>query len=92
MSAVPVGGLRVRLVARDLWDGLQAELTGVSPPCAGRTEWISDDQQEREWAAHRCRPCPVIELCGQFAHGQNEQFGVWAGTDRTKHTRKELKA
>lgn len=82
----------VRPAAVAARDALDRALSEGDPPCAGRTEWISDQPEEREWAAHRCWPCPVIELCGQYARVNREPVGVWAGIDRTKLTRKELEA
>jgi len=90
VNAAPAAGLRVRLPALALWESLNRALTEGAAPCQGRDEWTSDDAEERVWAAHRCGPCPVSTLCGQFAHANREQFGVWAGTDRTKLPRKEL--
>ena len=43
--------------------------------------WLSDDPDERRWAAERCRHCPVIEECRQA--GQLEAWGVWGAVDRT---------
>lgn len=88
----PAAGLRVRLTAMDRWESLSRALTEHVPPCQGRPEWTADDPEQREWAAHHCHPCPVSTKCGQFAVANKEQFGVWAGIDRTKHTREELPA
>ena len=58
---------------------------GQFVPCAGPWDgdspWLSDDPDERAWAAERCIACPAITECREA--GQAEGFGVWGGIDRT---------
>lgn len=51
--------------------------------------WLSDDPDDRDWAADRCRHCPVITECA--AAGQLEAWGVWGAIDRTP-TKKTTRA
>lgn len=32
-----------------------------------------------EWAKDRCRGCPVIDRCLEYALDNNEPYGVWGG-------------
>lgn len=60
---------------------------GQRPRCSDpgdRRLWLSDDPDERASAAARCRGCQVLTACQQSADIHGEQFGVWAGVDRTK--------
>ena len=54
-------------------------------PCAGPWDgdspWLSDDPDERRWAARLCAGCPAITEC--YEAGELEKFGVWGGVDRT---------
>ena len=54
-------------------------------PCASwgdeNNPWLSDSADDRDWAADRCRHCPVITECA--AAGQLEAWGVWGAVDRT---------
>ena len=54
-------------------------------PCAGPWDgdspWLSDDPDERRWAARLCAGCPAITEC--YEAGELEEFGVWGGVDRT---------
>jgi hypothetical protein len=63
-------------------------------PCQGPhcDRWTSDDPDEREWAAHMCRMCPLLRECGEAADETKERFGVWAGRDRTPKSRTTKKA
>ena len=58
---------------------------GQFVPCAGPWDgdspWLSDDPDERAWAAERCTGCPAISECRQA--GQLEAWGVWGAVDRT---------
>ena len=58
---------------------------GQFVPCAGPWDgdspWLSDDPDERRWAAERCTGCPAITECREA--GQAEGFGIWGGIDRT---------
>ena len=61
-------------VARDLFVPCAGPWDGDSP-------WLSDDPDERAWAAERCIACPAITECREA--GQAEGFGVWGAIDRT---------
>ena len=54
-------------------------------PCAGPWDgdppWLSDDPDERVWAADLCTGCPAITECREA--GELEKFGVWGAVDRT---------
>ena len=58
---------------------------GLFVPCAGPWDcdspWLSDDPDERRWAAERCTGCPAITECREA--GELEKFGVWGAVDRT---------
>lgn len=64
---------------------------GLRPPCGAatgdRNAWTSDDHHERAAAALACRPCPLTELCREFADETKATHGVWAGEDLSKTTR-----
>lgn len=55
----------------------------VTPCSAGGGLWLSEDPRERQTAARRCVGCPVFAACGQAAEEAGDEFGVWAGVDRT---------
>jgi len=61
-------------------------------PCAGPWDgdspWLSDDPDERAWAAERCTVCPAISECRQA--GQLESWGVWGAIDRDADRRTSL--
>lgn len=67
-----------------------ADLTdrGQRTPCQGpdRHLWTSDAAEEREAAAHRCGPCPVLAECAAYADDADERWHVWASVDRTRRT------
>ncbi|WP_425310626.1 WhiB family transcriptional regulator [Ammonicoccus fulvus] len=54
-----------------------------STPCtaADRGLWTSRATEDREAAAWRCGPCPILAACA--AVGDFEPFGVWGGVDRS---------
>lgn len=58
---------------------------GLFVPCAGPWDgdspWLSDDPDERAWAAERCTGCPVLGECRQA--GQLERWGIWGAVDRS---------
>jgi len=66
----------------------------LTTPCQGRhgDRWTSDHADDREWAAHCCRLCPVLASCRQAADEQGEKHHVWAGVDRTPPTRARTSA
>lgn len=60
---------------------------GGRPRCGDpdtRDLWLSDRSAQRAAAARLCTGCPVLAECGAAAEANNEQFGVWAGVDRTR--------
>jgi hypothetical protein len=62
-----------------------------STPCQSsphRDRWTSDDPDEREWAAHMCRMCPLLRECGLAADDRKERWHVYGGRDRSVKTRK----
>ena len=74
---------------RRLADAL-AELTAPLP-CQRHGDALSDDVALRQEAAEACPSCPLMAHCAEA--GEHEQFGVWAGIDRTPITstaRKEV--
>lgn len=94
MSGVPV---TIRASALPAWRALQQALRGVVPPCARRAEWISEDAEERAYAAGHCQGCPALAACRAFAISNQEPAGVWAGIDMgdraaVRSLRKELSA
>lgn len=78
------------LALADLADG------GQATPCQGRRRdrWVSDDRDDRAWAASVCvgLACPVLAQCGAAATENGERHHVWAGVDRTAVTRKAASA
>ncbi|BEH00908.1 hypothetical protein brsh051_01890 [Brooklawnia propionicigenes] len=42
--------------------------------------WLSDSADDRDWAADRCRHCPVQSECADA--GASESFGVWGAIDQ----------
>ncbi len=60
---------------------------GGAVPCWDRTHgnpWIGESAEEREYAAHRCVPCPLIAACGAMALEQHVSFGIFGGLDFTQ--------
>jgi hypothetical protein len=67
-----------------LRDGLeQLYGDGIGWPCLGNELWVSDDPDERGMVAPLCLTCPVLIDCRLEADAHDEQFGIWAGADRT---------
>lgn len=64
-----------------LYGGIrQAEDNGLLVPCLDHAAWTVDGDQARiEYAAARCRLCPVIDLCATAATLTKPTSGVWAG-------------
>ncbi len=64
-----------------LYGGIrQAEDNGLLVPCLDHAAWTVDGDQARiEYAAARCRLCPVIDLCHAAARLTKPTSGVWAG-------------
>lgn len=58
---------------------------GQFVPCAGPWDgdspWLSDDPDERRWAARLCADCPVLGECRRA--GELERWGVWGAVDRS---------
>ncbi len=69
----------IRAPSRMLKQGLNTHCSDV------RTHhmWTSESERDRAVAAKWCVGCPVFLECGAAAEARNEQFGVWAGVDRT---------
>ena len=61
-------------VARDLFVPCAGPWDGDSP-------WLSDDPDERRWAARLCADCPVLGECRRA--GELERWGVWGAVDRS---------
>ena len=59
----------------------RGQFVPCSPPWDGDSPWLSDDPDERRWAARLCADCPAITECREA--GQAEGFGIWGGIDRT---------
>lgn len=81
--------MKITPQAQAALDQLHAAITshldkGRHVPCVGHTEWISEDREELEAAAHRCDRCPVIDLCRTAATLTKPTAGVWAGRNHTK--------
>jgi len=66
---------------KDLYRAIrQAEDNGLLVPCLDHAAWTVDGDQARiEYAAARCRLCPVIDLCATAATLTKPTSGVWAG-------------
>jgi hypothetical protein len=57
---------------------------GGRPPCGDRSgAWTSEDRAQRQEAALRCQPCPLLTICEQYAREIHASFGVFGGTDFT---------
>lgn len=72
----------VELLAVEL---LQLADRQAATPCQGPhgDRWTSDHADDREWAAHCCRLCPVVAACRLVADETGEKHHVWGGVDRT---------
>lgn len=70
------------------------ERAGQSWPCRSSDSdlWISDRAEEREAAAYRCAPCPVLTLCSDAAAELKATAGVWAGIPRGQSAQRGTKA
>ena len=53
------------------------------PPCRSRTEWTSENAEDRAAAAEACGHCPHQGPCDGYARAAGEHYGVWGGRDRT---------
>ena len=63
----------------ELHDAIDA--AGGQTPCRSphRDRW-NGTPAEVEWAAYRCRECPVITACLAYAVRAGEKVGAWGGT------------
>ncbi|SDO19096.1 hypothetical protein SAMN04515671_0090 [Nakamurella panacisegetis] len=69
------------------WLSLQkALIEATSFPCDGRDEWVSDNAEDRAYAAGHCTGCSAIAECGTYAAAAKERSNVWAGVDRTPNS------
>ena len=85
MSSQPAGPMnaqRERNPHRVALAALAATLADPTP-CASEDSrlWISEDRDQREWAAGLCVGCPLLAACR--AAGRAEVFGIWGGRDRS---------
>jgi hypothetical protein len=74
---------------------VRAANRGERTPCSDvsiRDMWVSEDQRQRQLAAHRCVEwqCPVLTECGLAAIANRETYGVWGGRDYTQRPGKKL--
>lgn len=95
----PMAAHAIPSTAERAWLRLRFEIDRLvdddtPPPCVGRDAglWISEHVGEREAAAHRCGSCPALDACQQYADTAREPFGVWAGRDRSKTTKRRKEA
>ena len=64
---------------------LDLAAAGLRTHCTGSHGlWLSDHAGLRGDAVRLCNGCLVLTLCGEAASARCEQFGVWAGLDRTR--------
>lgn len=64
-------------------------------PCAGSTEWFSDNPKEQRRAAALCSACSWLTACRNYATAANTTHGVWGGTtpaDRKRERRQRRAA
>jgi hypothetical protein len=54
--------------------------------------WLSEIEAERKLAMRACAGCPVIIECLEAAKANREQWGVWAGRDFSRLTKKAAAA
>lgn len=80
--AVPMNAQRERNPHLVALAALAATLADPTP-CASEDSrlWISEDRDQREWAAGLCVGCPLLAACR--AAGRAEVFGIWGGRDRS---------
>lgn len=62
---------------------LLAELWRRAPeegaPCVGKAEWTADELPTDKEAQIMCAPCPVRDLCGEYAKEAHPAWGVLGG-------------
>ena len=54
-------------------------------PCTGDDRFHDDDRKVRAQVLNHCADCPVLAPCHTYAEVADERWGVWGGTDRTRH-------
>ena len=62
------------------------------PPCCWpdvSAWWLSESAEDRARAAEHCGGCAILADCHEAAEANKEAFGVWAGVDRTKPTKRK---
>lgn|SRR4051794_14253309 len=53
--------------------------------------WFSDNEEDQALAKAICAACPVRQVCHAKAEANSEQYGIWAGEDRTlRRTRRRV--
>lgn len=93
--SVPWNLLRPRSEASAAFDEFNDSLKVTTVPCRGReaefTEYCDprptrDEDTDgryampsREHAKQMCAPCPLLELCKDYAHLDRPDFGIWGG-------------
>lgn len=78
--------------AREVWQQFQLALDQTRTPCFQKPELYTDYDDPRfpedatgnampsaADAAERCRPCPLLALCAEFAHKERPDWGTYGG-------------
>ena len=82
MTHVPAAGPAERRF-HDRLAELVLATDGLTPPCLGRDEWISEDDADRVQAVQACGWCVLLDDCAAVAGELRPVAGVWAGGDFT---------
>ena len=93
--SVPWNLLRPRAEASAQFDDFNEALKITPVPCRGRADEFTEytdprpgrDEEDRihrpmpgrEQARLMCEPCPLLEMCRDYAHADRMEFGIWAG-------------
>ena len=68
---------------------LRLATAGKRPRCGWNGDaWLSEDVVLRELAAGWCAGCSIWSECDAAAIEMRASFGVWAGRDRTRRSRR----
>jgi hypothetical protein len=62
----------------DAFDRLQHAMLATNPGCINDPRFIDDDVAANVLAPI-CRPCPLFDLCAEYAELARPKGGTWAG-------------
>lgn len=76
-----VGEILFQALGADPWKQ-DAACRGAGPDKFYLDELDDDFEEKQALAFSLCEECPVKVQCEEYAEDRNEEFGIWAGSNR----------